>query len=190
MEPDEKAVASRNAAAFKLATLETCAADPLTKPIDLALLVAYLRFMKWPKRTAYMTNVKARVMTGGMKVAQSTITRSRARLVKHGYLRKVLDKLNGATVYEVNNPRAEIVADHVHIAEETLKEWDARRKADARRKGVSKMSGTQPPEGKQNLPDRVSKMLDNSLEHTLEVRAMREKPSSTPNSYAAMSRGM
>ncbi|NMG39906.1 hypothetical protein GRZ55_11690 [Chelativorans sp. ZYF759] len=166
-----------NAASFKLSTLETCTADPFTKPTDVTLLVAYLKYMKWPARTAYLTNLKARIMTGGKKVAQSTITRSRARLVKHGYLRKVMDKLNGAGIYEVNNPRAEIVADHVAIAEETLKEWDAQRKADARRR-VSKMTTPKQLEGKQNVPDRVSIMLDNSLDHSLDRRALKKEPCS------------
>ena len=90
------------------------------RPIDLALFAAYSRFMKWPKRTSYMPNTKARVLCGN--ASQPTISASRARLVKAGYLMKVMDKLNGSTLFELNNPRAEIIADHIAIAEETLKE--------------------------------------------------------------------
>lgn len=185
MDSDEKEAAPRNSAAFKLSVLETCAADPLMKPIDVALLTAYLKFMKWPKRTAYMPNLKARVLTGTK--SEETISISRARLVKRGYLRQVMDKLNGSTIYEMNNPRAEIVADHVRIAEEKLKEMDAYRKAMSRNR-PRKIRDAKHNQVTENPRDTSRKIRDNSFNHSLERRAPKE---ATPqsNSYAAMSRG-
>lgn len=189
MEPDEKAVASRNAAAFKLSTLETIGADPKMKPIDHSLMAAYMRFMKWPTRTAYLPNIKARIMTG--MTAQSTISASRARLVDMQYLKVVTTKLNGAVIYELNNPRADIVRDHVAIAEETLKERDAFRKLKDREKQarVMKTVTRKEPGGNEYQADRVTKISDNSLESNLGVRAPKEELAFPFNSYAAMSRG-
>ena len=188
MESDERAAASRNAAAFKLSTLETVGADPKMKPIDHSLLAAYMRFMKWPARTAYLSNLKARIMTG--MSAQSTISASRARLIEMGYLKVVMTKLNGAVIYELDNSRAEIVADHIAIAEETLREWDARRKTDDRKRRARVMKSVTPnrPEGNENQQDRVTKINDNSLDANLGVRAPKRDPS-VFNAYAAASRG-
>ena len=109
------------------------------KPIDHALLGAYMKFMKWPARTSYLTNLKARVLTSAK--SEQTITTSRARLVKQGYLQHVMTKLNGAEIYEINNPRAETVELHIVIAEEKLKEMDAFRKAEERRRRALRGDG-------------------------------------------------
>lgn len=175
---EEDGSSSSKVGAFKLTALETARADPLLEPIDHSLLGAYMSFMKWPARSAYLTNLKARVLTG-MR-SEPTISASRARLAKTGYLRLVMTKLNGAEVYEIKNPRAQIVADHIVIAEETLKEKDAFRKTEERRKralksgSIKKTYAPSLPFDQSECRDSTKKSYDNSLEYTLEGRASKE----------------
>lgn len=177
-----------NAASFKLKAIETIAADPLMKPIDVSMFIGYTRFMKWPGRMAYLTNITARVLTGN--AAQATVSASRKRLVEAGYLVHTMTKSNGAAIYEINNPRVEVVDDHIHIATETLKEWDADRKARdrAKRKRASNIVTLKEREGINNWTDRASIIDDNSLDNTLDEGATREE-AITSRSYQKMTGG-
>lgn len=203
-----------NAASFKLSLFETAAADPLLKPIDSNLLVAYAKFMKWPRRTAYLSNIKARVLTGA---SEPTISKSRARLVKYEYLKPVMTKTNRSVIYEVNNPRADLVADHIEAATEKLKEDDAYRKEVERQRKRETLTQeaketlapecelpkenlvTERPvpketlapkerEDQRNLGDMTQEIYDNSLDIILGRRAPKE--SNNINAYAIASQGL
>lgn len=183
---------NKSNAFFKLSLLETVGADPLLKPIDHSLTGAYLRFMKWPSRHAYLSNMKARILTGMQ--SEPTITSSRARLVKYGYFEFVMTKLNGCVLFMICNPRQQTVSDHIIMSEEKLKEMDAYRKSEERRKRVIKSGLTketytpEEPVNQNNFRDITKIIYDNSLEDTYQEEAMRkEVPFNNP--YLSRSRG-
>lgn len=180
-----------NLATFKLNALQNIAADPLMKPIDVRLFTAYTRFMKGTARMAYLPNTKARVLTGN--ASEPTISKSRARLVKHGYLQLVMTKLNGIGYYQLNDPRAEIVADHIKIADETIKEWDADRKARDRqkRKRTKEIYDRLQQEDQRNLGDTSLISYDNSSRVPVDKPATKGSITEQAfgNSYAAAKDG-
>lgn len=163
------------AGGFKLSTIETARRDPMLKPIDVVLLSAYMSVMKWPARTAYLCNLTARVECN--MVSEPTITASRKRLIKIGYIKLVFTKPNGAVVYEINNTRADMVADHVSASMEKLKELDAIRKEKSRTRTVAtkKTLVTNDESDQRNLGDMTKEIYDNYPYKTLKHYALKEE---------------
>lgn len=172
--PDLDSTRKSNSASFKFVLFETLNADPQLKKSKscLALMIAYSKFMSWPGRTCYLTNLTAEAITG---MRQSTITTARGLLVEHGYLSQTLIKKNGAIIYEVNNPRELDMKDYIQIRTEHLKEQDAFRKADERKKSKCNQARALKiviplmEEGNDKWGDRVTKIDDNSLDRTCSV---------------------
>lgn len=187
----------RGLAAFKFSLFETVVADPRLKGAPCTdLIIVYASFVTIDdagRRTpAFATNdtINARACIKCHKTAK----RARTLLEQHGYL-VPSSRRNGVTLYDIANPNASAVADHVAAAAETLREAATIRKADERsrmllkdaRSGESptpdppQRSGETPyPEshkvGRNSLP-RVGEMPDQgreklppiTLEETLDV---------------------
>lgn len=126
---------------WKLDLLETVNADPMTTPTDLAIVEAYLHFVRAKSRTAYLSALSLRVRTG--IASAETVTARRKVLVKLGYFVPNGRTKTGIEVYQIVNARQNIVLDHVTIASEKLREMDAERKKAFREK--RRIAGDVPP---------------------------------------------
>jgi hypothetical protein len=129
--PDQKANTATKHATWKFQLLETVNADPMTDPYCVAVLLAYLHFCGSEARTAWMSETELMVRTG---VQPRTLRRAKARLLKLKYLVPVRTNQKGIVVYLIDNPRYELVTDHVVIARETMKEREAAKKEQERRR--------------------------------------------------------
>lgn len=128
--------AKRSLAAFKFSLFETVVADPRLKGAPCTdLIIVYASFVTIDdagKRTpAFATNdtVNARAAIKCHKTAK----RARTLLENFGYL-VPHGRRNGVTIYNIANPNADSVAEHVTAAAEKLREAASIRKADERAK--------------------------------------------------------
>ncbi|BCH22079.1 hypothetical protein [Mesorhizobium sp. L-8-3] len=127
---------------FKLDLIETVNADPQMKPADLAVIVAYLGKLQWPKRLAWLSASHARALTG---LSERQINLSRTRLMDRKYL--VSKGLQGTSrLFEIQNPRLAEMRMHVQETtdhyREAVKERQASRRA-LRKAVTANFAGTE-----------------------------------------------
>jgi hypothetical protein len=177
--------AKRSLAAFKFSLFETVVADPRLKGAPCTdLIIVYAGFVTIDdagnRTPAFATNdtVNARAAIKCHKTAK----RARTLLENFGYL-VPHSRRNGVTIYNIANPNADSVAEHVTAAAEKLREAASIRKADERtrtrqkdtRSGISptpddaKRSGDMPDLGDvkvgRNTHPRVGDMPDQGREN-------------------------
>jgi hypothetical protein len=180
----------KSKASFKLSLIETVAADPKLQPSDLSLIVAYLAFLTWPARTAYLTTTAARARTG---LSERQISTSRDRLLGRDYLVDTETKKRASQVFRIENPRADEIIDHIAYTVEFLKEQMAARQADRRRRDrvvPAEIAETEEPMSHASSEcDVPAAIAGNNPSYTPQDKAMKEeepiKVSSAPsNGYA------
>lgn len=137
MDTTKSSEAMRISAAWKFEIFDTVNADPCLKPTDLKMMIAYLNYANYDKREAYLANSTARALTNIR--SHTTMSESRSRLQEFGYLTDTGKRtLDGCVWFELRNSREKLVADHVRMTIEVVREREAFRKADDRRRAVAK----------------------------------------------------
>ena len=133
--PAEEAKASAAFVGWKFRLLDTINADPMADAYCLSVAMAYLHFLNRKTRCAYLSEVALTIRTGGPQ--PRTVRKAKQRLTDLGYLPPVGRTAAGIVIYRFDNPRAELVADHLVIAAEVMAEQEAQKKEKerARRKG-------------------------------------------------------
>ncbi len=116
--------ADKQSAAFKFKLMETVNADPMLQACDLKVVNAYLRFLKWPKKTSWVPSARLRAMTG---LCESTIAKSRRRLCEVGIFREFRMRGN-VKVFIVQNPREDVVREHIELLAENNRDREADRR--------------------------------------------------------------
>jgi hypothetical protein len=184
--PAEDAKAATGHASWKFRLLETVNADPKTDPFCLAVVSAYLSFTNRERREAYLSENDLRARTGGLKGIQpATLRKAKRKLQQLGYMTPMGKTSAGIILYRFDNPRADIVAEHMILTAETLKDLDAEKKARERQRrrlrgleinppdkamGGSKSNGTG---GAKSTPNTVEQPVERYLYEASELTGAR-----------------
>jgi hypothetical protein len=171
--PIEDAKAATGHASWKFSLLETLNADPKANSACLAVAGAYLPFTSRDRREAYLSEADLRARTGGLKGIQpATLRKAKRTLSGLGYMTPIGKTAAGIIVYRFDNPRAEIVADHVRLTAETLKDLAAEKRALERLRRRPRGLGINPPQkaagGLKSTGTGGSKSTPNTVEHTVD----------------------
>ena len=170
--PTEDAKAATNFATWKFVLIETVGADPMATPFCLAVIVSYLHFINRETRTAYLSENDLRVRTD---LHPPILRKAKRLLARLGYITSVGKTKAGVHVYRIDNPRRELVAEHMVFAAETLKELEAQKKDDERRRLRRRGARLDPPGnakggqdstltgGHDPIPNPVEQPVDNNL---------------------------